>query len=220
MPTDSAPGRPARSRRRSLRAPRILPPASVAAAVSEFSAPGGTARFAAGKALAATAQHAPGRVYPHFGAIAAQLDSDSQIVRWEALQILAELAAADVDRRIDRLLGRYLSFIRCGNLVSAANAVKGAAQIASARPDLLRRIVPAILGVERATYKTDECRNVAIQQALRALCELGPRALRLSAVTAFVRRQLRNPRPAVRRVAQSAIRQQPIRGSPGRAAAV
>ena len=78
------------------------------------------------------------------------------------MQIIARLAAADADRKVDGILHTYLGFISAGNLISAANAIQGAGQIGRSRPDLVDRIVPAILGVERATYETPECRNVAI----------------------------------------------------------
>ncbi len=182
-------------------APRVLAPARVPAAVQELAAPSGSARFAAGKALSVTAAKNPGRVYPHFDAIAAGLASDSQIVRWNALRIIAALASADSQRKIDALLDTYLAFIRGGNLISAANAIQGAGCIAYSRPDLLRRILPVLLAVESATYETPECRNVAIGQTLAALEKLGPSVCRRRKVLAFVRRQQTNPRTPVARFA-------------------
>ncbi len=72
-------------------APPMLALARVPAAVTTMAAPSGPARFAAGKALSVTAAKDPARVYPHFDALAALLASDSKIVRWNALQIIASL---------------------------------------------------------------------------------------------------------------------------------
>lgn len=181
---------------------RTLPHAQVPAAVKTMAAPSGTARFAAGKALCATANKEPGRVYSHFDAIAALLEGESKIVRWNAIQIVASLTPVDTDRKMDAILDTYLAFIRGSNLISAANAIQGAGQIARGRPDLHNRIIPAILGVERATYETPECRNVAIGKALDALRELGPSICRRPEVVAFVRRQMANTRVAVARCAE------------------
>jgi hypothetical protein len=164
-----------------------------------MAAPSGTARFAAGKALCVTAEKDPGRVYPHFAAIAALLASDSKIVRWNSIRALAALAPVDSDRKLEAVLDAYLAFIRGSNLVSAANALRGAGKIAISRPDLLDRVLPPILGVEGATYETPECRNVAIGQALEALRELWRSVRRRPAVAQFVRRQRSNPRAAVAR---------------------
>lgn len=183
-------------------APRALPPARVAAAVATMSAPSGTARFGAGKVLCVTAAKDPVRVYPHFDAFAALLNSDSKVVRWNALQIIAALTPADSARKIDALLDTYLAFIAGGNLISAANAIGGAGRIAACRPDLLDRIIPALLATERATYETDECRNVALGHVLRVVADLGPAVCNRPDVAAFIRRQQANPRAPVARHAK------------------
>jgi hypothetical protein len=181
---------------------RMLSRAQVPGAVATMAAPTGTARFAAGKTLAVTAGKDPARVYPYFDAIAGLLESGSKVVRWNAMQVIARLAAADTGRKLDGILDAYLGFISAGNLISAANAIQGAGKIGQHRPDLVNRIVPAILEVERATYETAECRNVAIGHALEAFQELGPSVCRRPEVAGFIRRQMRNTRAAVARCAE------------------
>ncbi len=181
---------------------RVLSESQVAKAVETMSASSGTARFAAGKALTVTAAKDPARVYPYFDAIAALLASDSKIVRWNAMLILPLLAPVDQDGKLPAILDAYLSFIRGSNLISAANAIGGAGKIAASRPELLDRILPAILEVEGATYETPECRNVAIGQALDALGEVWSNVRGRAEVASFVRRQLTNSRTAVARRAE------------------
>lgn len=196
-PRSVSPRGKSKAAKRKKAAPRLLTRAQVDAAVVALAAPAGTGRFAVGKALAATAERDPARVYPHFDAIAGLLGSASKIVRWNVLQMLGALAPVDPSRKLDDVLDRYLEFIQCGNLISAANALQGAGRIAAARPDLHDRIIPAILAVERATYETAECRNVAIRQALDALAAMGPMVCGRRAVRAFVKRQRSSPRAAV-----------------------
>jgi len=184
---------------------RMLSQMRVPAAVERMSAPSGAARFAAGKALAVTAGKDPARVYPHLDAITALLESDSKVVRWNAMQIIAALAPVDAAHKLDAHLETYLAFIRCGNLISAANAIQGAGKIAQCRPDLLGRIVPALLEVEDAAYETSECRNVAIGQTLDALRSLGPNVCRRPEVADFVHRQRSNARAAVARCAERMV---------------
>lgn len=196
-----------RPRRKTAKRPavRILPESRVAAAVRTMSAPTGTARFAAGKALCVTAEKDPGRVYAYFDAIAALLGSDCKIVRWNALQTLARLAPVDVDRKLDGLLDAYLAPIRGDNLISAANAIQGAGRIGAARPDLLERILPPILAVENARYETAECRNVALGHVLSVLAGLGPQICRRPDVASLIRRQQTNIRAAVARNAKRIV---------------
>lgn len=184
---------------------RMLSRAQVPSAVQTMAAPSGTARFDAGKALVATARKDPMRVYPHFDDIAALLGCDSKVVCWNAMQIVAALAPADVERRIDAILDAYLSLVSCGNLVSAVNAIDGAGRIVACRPDLLERILPAMLAVPRAAFKTAECRNVAIGAVLDALEALGARVCQREDAASFIRRQQTNPRAAVAKHATKMI---------------
>jgi hypothetical protein len=186
-----------------VKMPVRMPSATqVSTAVQTMAAPSGTDRFSAGKALAITAEKDPARVYPHFDAIAALIASDSKIVRWNAMQILAPLAAVDPAHKLDAVLDAYLAFSRGSNLISAANAIQGAGKIALARPDLLDRILPAILAVAHATYETPECRNVAIGHTLDVLDKLWPTVRERPEVAAFVRMQRTNTRAAVARRAE------------------
>ncbi|MBI5863155.1 MAG: hypothetical protein HZB38_01315 [Planctomycetes bacterium] len=197
--TRSARKKTNRVRKPAKPAPRALAPARVATAIEAFQATTGTRRFAAGKALALTAERYPERVYPHFDAVAARLGGQCKICRWNALRILAALAGADRDHKLDSILDAYLAYITCGNLITAANAVHGVGKIAAARPEWLARIVDSMLAVEACEYETPECRNVLIGHVLDGLASLGPTALSKPKVLAFIRRQLANPRAAVAR---------------------
>ena len=87
-------------------------------------------------------------------------------------------------------------------MIDAANAIRGAAAIALAKPHLAPRIAARILAVERASYATAECRNVAIGHAIRALDQILDAAGGQREVLRFVSRQTENPRPATRAKAQ------------------
>lgn len=162
-----------------------------------MSAPSGTARFAAGKALCVTAERDPSRVYPYFDAVAALLTSDCKIVCWNAMRILGTLASVDAERKLDAQLDALSAGIRGGSLITAANAIQSLGRVAVARADLLECILPALMKVEHLDYETPECRNVALGKVLDALSGLGANVLRRPEVASFVRRQVRNPRPAV-----------------------
>ncbi len=96
--------------------------------------------------------------------------------------------------------------IRASDLVSAANGIGAAARIALARPELLDVLLGPMLEVEQASYRTPECRNVAIGRALEALGQLWERVRARPEVLEFVRRQRKNPRAAAARRAMSLAR--------------
>ncbi|MBL1218919.1 MAG: hypothetical protein D8M59_15675 [Planctomycetes bacterium] len=163
--------------------------------------PKGSDRFAAGKALVATAERDATRVYPHFDEIAMLLDSDSKVITWNAMQLIGHMAAVDSSKKVDALLDAYLGRICGGSLITAANAMQGAARIAQARPDLADRIITAVLPVEKTEYEKPECRNVAIGQALEVFRDIGDAAMTRPDVKRFIKRQRANTRPSVAKLA-------------------
>lgn len=64
----------------------------------------------------------------------------------------------------------------------------------------------ALLGVEKGRYETGECKNIALGQAITALDRLFAQVGRKRRVVNFVRRQLHNSRPAVRKRAEKFLR--------------
>jgi len=99
-----------------------------------------------------------------------------------------------------RLLADYLAPIAGPVMITAANAIAGAAKIGASHPGFSKKIIAAILQVEHAHYQTDECRNIAIGHAITALATIGKST---PTVLAFVERQLCNPRPATRKKAEA-----------------
>lgn len=163
-------------------------------------------RFASAKMLCHLSQDEPSKIYRHFDRIAGLLHHPNQILRWNAMRILANLATVDRAGRIDGILGDYLAPVQGPHMIGAAEAVAGAAFIASAKPYLADAIASAILRVELGEYARPECRNVAIGHALRACLTLAPAMADTSALKAFAERQLDNPRPATRRKAEKLVR--------------
>lgn len=153
-------------------------------------------KFGASKALRILSERSPELLYPHFDVFAGMLGHDNHILQWNATLTLAHLARVDRKAKIEAILDRYLDLISGPNMITAANAMRGAAIIGLAKPHLVKRILPPIMRVERAEYATPECRNVAIGHALRALQELAGLVPDRRAIRLFAARQLGNPRAA------------------------
>jgi HEAT-like repeat protein len=153
-------------------------------------------RFAACKLLRMVSEEFPEALYPHFDSFVRLLHDKNSILRWNAILALGNLAAVDHQDKLDPILDDYLAPISGPNLIDAANAMKGAAAIARAKPLLADRIAHAILAVELARYGTRECHNVAIGHAISALSEFFPSLRNRHEILSLVRRQLKNPRRA------------------------
>src|SRR4030095_677651 len=99
-------------------------------------------RFGSSRALRILSERVPELLYPHFDFFVAMLDHDNHILQWNATFTLANLARVDRESRIDAILDRYLDLISGANMISAANAIHGAATIGLAKPYLVKLSVP------------------------------------------------------------------------------
>ena len=178
--------------------PELIP--SLVAGVSSTRA---SVRFGSAKALSLLAAGRPELLYPHFDFFVKQLDCPNSILRWNATRTLACLAPADRRNKLETALDKYLSPIPGPQMIAAATAIRWASTIALAKPHLADRLARAILGVRRAAYETEECRNVAIGHAIQSLGRFFEFIEDKKAVVKFVRAQLDNSRPATRAKART-----------------
>jgi len=118
------------------------------------------------KVLRLISEKEPAVLYPEFDRFVQLLDSESNILQWGAIIIIGNLAALDSANKIEPILGRYLQPISGPVMITAANTLGGAAKMARAKPHLADRIARAFLRVETAEYRTSECRNLALGQAV------------------------------------------------------
>lgn len=158
-------------------------------------------RYGCLKVLRLISERKPAVVYPEFDRLVALLNSENNILQWSAIIILGNLAAVDAQRKLDEILTRYLRPIAGPVLITAANTIGGAGKMAAAKPRLADRIARALMRVEAANYQTPECRNVALGRVVESLELFFDQVKDRQSVLEFVRRQLGNARPAVRRKA-------------------
>jgi hypothetical protein len=180
-----------------IRKPRLLP-----AIIEGLQADKARVKYGCAKALRLISEQRPDRLYPFFDRFVPLLDHKNRILQWEGLFVLSQLARADDDDKFSAVFDSYFAPIPGPVMITAANAIQGGARIAQATPHLADRIVAELLKVAKACYQTAECRNVAIGHAIVALGDMLPLLRNPEPAVAFVRRQLRNSRPATRKKAE------------------
>jgi hypothetical protein len=185
-------------------------PELLVAAVDALGSASPRTRFAASKLLRILSEKSPAALYPHFDAFVRVLHQGNSVLKWNAMIVLGNLAAADHEKKLDGILDEYLARIAGPNLIDATNTMNGAAAIARAKPYLADRIAKSILGVEQAHFTTRECRNVAIGHAICVFGELFPSLHDQHTVWLFVRRQLKNPRRATSNKARKFLQKWPV----------
>ena len=163
-------------------------------------------KFGCGKVLRILSEQHPEALYPHIDIFIKLLDSDNNIMKWEGIHVIGNLACIDKNKKIDTILTRYLKPIEGPVLITAANVIGGAAKIAAAKPHLAEKISKELLKVEHAEYATSECRNVALGQALDAFELFFDKIKNKQPVIDLVTKQLDNSRNSVRTRAEKLLK--------------
>ncbi len=171
-------------------------------------------KYGCAKILRIISDEAPELLYPRIDYFIGLLDCDNNILKWEAIYVIANLAAVDTEDRIEPIFERYFAPIPGPVMITAANVIGGAAKIARAKPQLTERIIRELLKVEKAQYKTTECRNVALGHAIKAFDQFFDQIRNQGPVIAFVQRQLENTRNATRKKAEVFLKKRQVRSIP------
>lgn len=150
------------------------------------------------KVLRIISEKKPEILYPEFDRLVSLLDSETNIFKWGAILCIGNLAAADSEGKIDRILDKYLQPISGHVMITAANVIGGAGKIARAKPHLADKIARTLLRVEQANYQTEECRNVALGHTVVSLDLFFEHLDKPQPIVEFVKRQLHNRRNAVK----------------------
>jgi hypothetical protein len=163
-------------------------------------------KYGCAKILRLLSEKKPEILYPWFDLFTDMLESDNSFLKWDAIHILGNLAAVDSENRLERIFDRYFAPIPGPVLITAANVIGGAAKIALAKPALTERVTDEILKVEKARYQTDECRNVALGQAIDSFDRFFDQIEDKELVVALVTRQLNNTRNSTRKKAEKFLK--------------
>jgi hypothetical protein len=163
-------------------------------------------KYGSNKVLMIISEKNPAVLYPKFDYFVIQLDSENNFLKWGAIEIIANLCKVDSLHHFENIFTKYFSPIEGHHMITAANTIKAAVKIALNKHNLIEKISHEILKVEEADYETEECNNIVIGQAIKSLDKLFPQLKTKEPVFAFVKRQLKNKRPATRKKAETFLR--------------
>ena len=163
-------------------------------------------KYGCAKVIRSISEQKPAALYPFVHTFVDLLDSDKNIMKWEGIYVLGKLAPVDEDNVIDSVLKKYLAPIPGPALITAANVIGGAASIATAKPYLAGKIANAILKVKDGRYKTRECRNVALGQAIDSFGQFFEHIKNKKPVLDLIKAQKKNKRNSTRKKAEQFLK--------------
>jgi hypothetical protein len=168
-------------------------------------------KYGSAKILRMVSDREPALLYPWMDLFSKMLDSDNNIMRWEAIHVIASLTRVDDENKFEKIFDLYFASVPGPSLIAAANVIGGASTIALAKPGLTRQITAEILKVDKARYRTADCRRIALGKAIDSFDRFFDQIEDKDPVVALVRRQLRNPRNATRKRAERFLKKRGLK---------
>lgn len=166
-------------------------------------------RYGCGSVLMDLSEKYPEKLYPFMDNFIDLLNSKHRIITWNAMAIIANLTAADVDRKFDAVFDKYYGFLNDEYMVTVANVVGNSAKIANAKPYLAQKITAELLKVEDlklTPHLTEECTRVIAEHAIRTFDAYFDHIQDKEQVLAFARKHQNSSRAPLKKEAQSFLK--------------
>lgn len=133
------------------------------------SSPKAQVRYGCASTLVNLSGKYPEKLYQYMDDFIQLLDSKYRILVWNAMAAIANLCAADADRKFDSALNKFYSYLNDEYMVTVANTVGNSAKIVRAKPYLAPRITAELLRVDSIStspHLTEECKKVIVEKAV------------------------------------------------------
>ena len=170
-----------------------------------------TIRYSCASVLTNLSEKNPDKLYPYWDNFIALLYSKYRILTWNALAIIANLTAVDVDRKFDALFDKYYCFLDNEYMVTVSNVVVNSATIASNKPYLADEIAAELLKVQNlkiTPHLTEECKLVIAEQTISTLSTYFDRIQNKKPIVAFAKQHVNSTRTSLREKAQNFLKEQ------------
>lgn len=166
-------------------------------------------RYACGSILMDLSGKHPDQLYPYIESFIGLLDNEHRILTWNAMAIVANLAAVDADRKFDAIFDKYYSFLGNEYMVTVANAVVNSSKIAASKPYLANRIASELLKTQNlqvTPHLTEECKLVIAERVIKTFNTLINYTQNKQALIEFAQKHQNSPRASLRKEAKSFLK--------------
>ena len=134
--------------------------AEVDALIKDLNSKQAAVKYKAAKTLSRMSEENPEILYPYFETFVKLLDGTNNILKWNAIDIIGNLAAADTEDKFSSLFGKYYGLLVSGSLITAAHVVESSPVIIKYKPELENQITGTLFSVEFVPLPTAECRDI------------------------------------------------------------
>ena len=171
-------------------------------------------KYGCAKALSKISEEYPKELYKEFSFFTDLLDNENNILKWNAISVLANLTAVDKKKKFDEIFTKYYGFLNADTMVTIGHVVDNSGKIALAKPHLIGKITKELLKLEKIPTKprvTHECKNILYGKAIDAFDKYYDQIQNTKEVVSFIKRQLKNTRRLTQAKAAKFMKQREIK---------
>ena len=171
-------------------------------------------KFGCAKTLSKISEDHPEKLYKEIDFFINLLDNKNKIIKWNAMDIIANLTRVDIKNKFDDIFTKYYGFINADTMVTVAHIVDNSGKIALAKPHLIKKITNKLLQLEKIHIKprlTQECKNILFGKAIIVFNQFFDQIEKPKEVISFIKRQLKNTRTATKIKAEKFMKKRGIK---------
>ncbi len=126
-------------------------------------------KYGYAKKLLQLAKDSPTFLYDYFDIWVEMMESENNILKWTAIDLIGYLSAVDKENKTDQKIESLLDFLHGGHLITSNHAIFALGLIAKNKPEHRTKIIKELLAVSKDKFETGECKNIAIGKVVLAL---------------------------------------------------
>lgn len=159
-------------------------------------------KFNSAKVLRIISEKDPQKLYLKIDFFINLLDSENNIIKWIAIDVIANLTSVDSKKRFDEIFRKFYDLLSDESMVTAGHVIDNSGKIARAKPYLRDRITRELLEVEKIQCKTSECRNILLGKVISCFSQYFDQAENKEEMILLAKRQRNNTRRATKAKAE------------------
>jgi hypothetical protein len=166
-------------------------------------------KFGCAKILSKVSKDHPEELYKDIEFFIGLLKHENNIIKWNAMDVIANLTSVDKDKKFDDIFKKYYDLINADTMITIGHVVDNSAKIVNSKPYLSKKITNRLLQIEKLPVKprvTDECKNILYGKAIQAFEQYYEHIENKDEVISFIRRQTKNKRLSTKAKAEQFLR--------------
>ena len=158
-------------------------------------------RFKSAKILRIVSEQNPEMLYSKMDSFIRLLDSENNILKWNAMDIIANLTLVDSENKFDEIFEKYYGLLSDESMVTAGHVADNSGKIAKAKPYLQNKITTELLKIE-SIPRGQECKNILLGKVILSFGQYIDQVKNKEKIISLAKRQLNNTRNATKKKAE------------------